>query len=123
VPQNPRSNLHAAEVVETGETARTKADNFIDLASAFKGGVAAVPREVVEKAGYSWRDWNYWIRGLLDHQQRTEGYLVAYGAMQESFERPPTVRDRAGLIHLVDSDLGRNWTQYWEDHPNDKPPE
>jgi hypothetical protein len=114
---------HAGEVVETGEIERTKDENFAELASAFKGGVAAVPPEAVEKAGFSWRDWNYWIRGMLEHQERTEGFLVAYGAMQEEgFEWPARVKDRVGLIHLVDSDLGRYWTQYWKDHPDETPP-
>ena len=51
---------------------QTKAGHFSALAAAFEGGVAAVPREVVERAGYSWRDWNHWIKGMLDDQKRTE---------------------------------------------------
>jgi hypothetical protein len=40
--------------------------------------------------------------------------------MAENFERPAMVKDRVGLMHLVDSDLGRYWTQYWADHPDER---
>jgi hypothetical protein len=76
----------------------------------------------VEKAGYSWREWGQWILELKAHEKQ-EGYLTSYGAMAEGFEPPPIVKDRLGLSHAADSELGRYWTEYWDTHPDETPPE
>jgi len=101
---------------------QTRAANFAELATAIPGGAAAVTREMVEKARYSWRDWNYWIKGMLDHQKSLEGYMALYDAMLDNTERPEIVKDRLGLSHFADSDLGRYWSDYWVKHPDEKPP-
>jgi hypothetical protein len=103
-------------------SAEENEERLVALAAAVPGGVEAVTRERVERAGCDWRDWSDWVEGLLDHQERNQALVGAYAAIAE-YEPPSTVKGRLGLMHRTDSDLGRYWASYWKNHPDEKPPE
>ena len=102
----PGEPIHASLELEDGtrkpyDIPQTKRDNCIALA-ARAGGEQHVTRSMVEAHPYlTWRDFNYWIIELLEHQEKERDlYWDMLRLFSGKFELPETYTDRLGLRHL-----------------------
>ena len=95
------------------EDEKSVRQNLQDLATAC-GSEENVTREACEAAGLDWRDWNYFVLEMIEHDRWTEEHMVAYETNYEAIhgEPPPGMRelrermrkDRLGLSHLDPDD-------------------
>ncbi len=101
----PGEPIHATLELEDGtrkpyDISQTKRDNCIALA-ARAGGEQHVTRSMVEAHPYlTWRDFNYWIIELLEHQKGRDFYWEMLQVFSGRFDLPETYTDRLGLQHL-----------------------
>jgi hypothetical protein len=105
VLNEPGEPIHATLELEDGtqmayEIPQTKRANCIAL-SARAGGEQYVTRSMVEAHPFlTWRDFNYWIAELLEHQKGRDWYWDMLKVFSDKFELPETYVDRLGLRHL-----------------------
>jgi hypothetical protein len=101
----PGEPIHATLELEDGtlkpyDISQTKRDNCIALA-ARAGGEQFVTRSMVEAHPYlTWRDFNYWIIELLEHQKGGDFYWEMLQVFSGRFDLPEKYTDRLGLQHL-----------------------
>lgn len=91
------------------ESAQTKRDNYIDLATAC-GSEEAVTPEACEAAGLDWREWCYFVLEMHDEQAFMDEHMLAYETNYEAMHGVPAPgmaklrarmrKDRLGLSHL-----------------------
>src|SRR6266566_333699 len=82
------------------EIPQTKRDNCIALAEE-AGSEENVTREMVEAHPVvTWRDFNYWIMELLEHQKGRDFYWDMAQKFEGQFDLPETYLDELGLRHL-----------------------